>query len=241
MGQQPLDENAWMNDATRLATALKNTRGKNMAIDTKEMAGAVEYSQAITLTPLQIARVEIPVEGVTPLIMHRWSEKSKREMLEKQTKKTTVKRAAKDPEAEYEAARYIFDDKHDGVPAVAFKAAIVGAARQFEGLTLVQLKSSLFVEGEGVDQLIQIDGKPVMREDTVRVGMGTADLRYRPIYTPWSAILHVRYVASAITLESVYALVDAAGLGGVGEWRPSAPKSLTGSYGQFRIKTDDRK
>ena len=31
------------------------------------------------------------------------------------------------------------------------------------------------------------------------------------------------------------ALVDAAGIGGVGEWRPTSPKSATGSYGTFRV------
>ena len=38
---------------------------------------------------------------------------------------------------------------------------------------------------------------------------------------------------------SVIALVDAAGMGGVGEWRPSAPKSATGSYGQFRVASGE--
>jgi hypothetical protein len=36
-----------------------------------------------------------------------------------------------------------------------------------------------------------------------------------------------------LSAESVIAIVDAAGLGGVGEWRPS--KAKTGLYGTFEV------
>lgn len=192
--------------------------------------------QAIQLVPLRINTMEVEIEGITPLIVHRWSEKAKKQMLDQQTGKTRMKKAPKDPNADYQSARYVLPDGRDAFPAVAFKAAMIGAARHFEGVTMTSLKAALFVEGIGPEQLVPIDGKPEMREDTVRIGMGTADLRYRPIYFPWSAKLTVRFVQSSITAESVIALVDAGGLGGVGEWRPSAPKSYTGSYGQFRVK-----
>ena len=74
-----------------------------------------------------------------------------------------------------------------------------------------------------------------MREDTVRVGMGTADLRYRAQYFPWSVDLVIEYPPSQISIESIVALVDAGGIGGVGEWRPSSPKGATGSYGTWSV------
>jgi len=30
--------------------------------------------------------------------------------------------------------------------------------------------------------------------------------------------------------------VDAGGNGGVGDWRPSAPKSLTGTFGRYEVR-----
>ena len=62
---------------------------------------------------------------------------------------------------------------------------------------------------------------------------GTADLRYRAEYFPWSADVYVNFVPSLLSPDSVLALVDAAGLGGIGEWRPS--KAKTGIFGTFRV------
>lgn len=193
-------------------------------------------SETIELAPIKRQTLLVQIEGLAPLIVHRFDEKAKKQMLDAQVKtRAKDKRPPQDPTAEYEASRYRIDDQRDGFPAVGFKAAIVGAARLFDGLTLVSLKQSIFVRGEGSDQLVPIDGQPSMREDVVRVGMGTANLRYRAEYFPWSATLEVVHVPTMISTDSVVALVNAAGLGGVGEWRPSAPKSLTGSYGTFTV------
>lgn len=71
-----------------------------------------------------------------------------------------------------------------------------------------------------------------MREDVVRIGMGTADLRYRPEFPEWTASLVVRFVASSISQESVLSLINAGGFGvGVGEWRPEK----SGQNGQYRV------
>jgi hypothetical protein len=55
------------------------------------------------------------------------------------------------------------------------------------------------------------------------------------MYWPWTATLRVKYLASILNAESVIALVDAGGLGGVGEWRPSAPKSFGGTMGTYEV------
>jgi hypothetical protein len=75
-----------------------------------------------------------------------------------------------------------------------------------------------------------------MREDTPRNATGVADLRYRNEIRNWRAELVVEFVSQVLNKESVIALVDAGGNGGVGDWRPSAPKSKTGTFGQFRVE-----
>lgn len=192
-----------------------------------------ETSQ-ITLKRIGTETIVVPIVGVTPLIVHAWSEKARKAMLDKQQGKPTTK-AVRDPEADFMSSRYFLPDGSDGFPATAFKAAIVNACTLFDSMTKVAAKQSIFVHGVGPDQLIPIVGEPYMREDQVRIGQGTTDLRFRACYPEWSADLTIRYVTVAITRESVLALVDAAGLGGVGEWRPSAPKSATGTFGQFAI------
>lgn len=196
-----------------------------------------EVTPRISLERLQLTRVNVPIRGVTPVIPHKWSEKSLRLMRESQSgNKAKRKHDPKDPEQEAEGATYYMPDgETPGIPATAFKAAIVGATRLFAGITLVQAKQLFFVQGTGPDQLVAIEGDRFLREDTPRNSNGVADLRYRYTYWPWSCMLPVTFMPSQVDLESVLALLDAGGTGGVGDWRPSAPKSLTGTFGQFTI------
>lgn len=191
-----------------------------------------------TLKRLERVVYEIPIQGKAPLIVNRWSEKARQMMLAKQQTSARAKPEPKDPAALFESSQYHLTDGRDGFPATAFKASIVHAARLFSGITQVQVKQTVLVLGDGFDdrgdQLIALDyGEKIMREDTTRNATGVADLRYRAQYWPWSAVLKVQVVSGQFDESSILALVDAAGIGGVGEWRPTAPKSATGSYGTY--------
>jgi hypothetical protein len=53
----------------------------------------------------------------------------------------------------------------------------------------------------------------------VRVGMGTADIRYRGEFKTWSATVTVRYNARVLSADQVVNLFNTAGFAvGVGEW-----------------------
>lgn len=86
-------------------------------------------------------------------------------------------------------------------------------------------------------ELIPIEGDPYMREDMVRVGgkgpgTGVADIRYRPGFPEWSAVLPVSFNRKAITVEQLVHLFNVAGFAvGVGEWRPEK----NGSWGRFVV------
>ena len=205
------------------------------------MATKKSDPQVIELKPIQQKTVCVEVEGITPLIVHAWSEKAKRQMLDKQMKKAATKREAKNPEEDYEQSLYKFADGSGfGFPAPGFKAAIVGACRLFDDLPMTRAKIMFFVEkdGEGTRQepLVRINGEPEMREDMVRLESGVADIRYRGMFKEWSANITITFNASSISLEQLVNLVGAAGMGGIGEWRPSAPKSSTGDFGRFKVK-----
>lgn len=193
----------------------------------------------ITLEKIERKNVIVPVVGTTPLITNRFSEKARKQLLESLNKKKVKNKEEKDPVAEYEASIYRLSDGRPGFPAVGFKAAIIGACRHYDSLPMTKAKISIFVHGEGAEQLVPLVGDPEMREDYVRYGASSTDLRYRAMFWPWSASLKITYMTSMLDLDGVIALVDAAGLGGVGEWRPSAPKSSTGSYGMFEVDTNE--
>lgn len=192
----------------------------------------------IVLDRIQSTQVEVSIVGTAPLIPHKWSEKALRLMRDKQMSAAGAirkQREPKNPVEEAEQSCYWLPDGRPGMPATAFKAAIVGAARLFEGVTMTQLKVNIYVTGEGPDMLIPIVGEQTLREDTPRNSGGTADLRYRYAFSPWSAKLRITYTDRVLPYGSVLALVDAAGKGGVGDWRPSSPKSHTGVFGTWRL------
>lgn len=191
---------------------------------------------SISINKLERVRFVIRIQGTAPLIVNRWSEKAKEMMLASQQSTARLKKAPKDPEALFEASKYKLPDGRDGFPATGFKAAIVHAARLFEGVQMTKLRQVITVIGSGVDQLVPIEfGTVRMREDTVRNATGVADLRYRAEYWPWSADLLIQTVSGQIDDSSLAALVDAAGIGGVGEWRPASKQSATGTYGTFQV------
>lgn len=180
--------------------------------------------------PIALKILKVRVVGDSPLIVHAWSAKAKQEMLDKQMGKARPKREPKDPNADYEASFYRLEDGRYGFPSIAFKAATVSAARQVEGLTMVFLRGAFHISGE----LTPIEGTPRMREDTVRVGMGTADLRYRPEFVDWAATLQIRLNSRAMTLEQLVHLINQAGFSvGIGEWRPEKD----GANGMFHVES----
>jgi hypothetical protein len=178
--------------------------------------------------------IRVPIVGTSPLIVHRFSEKAKRQMLDAMQGRKSPKQP-KDPQAEFEASLYMMKDGTYGFPTIAFKAATVGASRFYgKDVTLVGLRQTMFFRGEPGDDgqaMCRIEGVPVMREDAVRVGQGS-DLRYRGQFTEWSTAVDVTYVTSSLTRESVLSLIDAGGMGvGVGEWRPEK----RGDFGTYRV------
>jgi hypothetical protein len=193
----------------------------------------------IRLERIEDATISIPIVGVTPLIPHKWSEKALGMMREKQFGKTLrAKKEPKDPKEDAEAATYWLADGRPGMPATAFKAAMVEGCRFFEAPSMTEAKRMLYVEGEGVDQLVAVEGEKTLREDTPRNATGVADLRYRYAFWPWSAVVVIRYPAKRLTPDSVVALLDAGGRSGVGDWRPGSPKSMTGVFGTFRVRDE---
>lgn len=192
---------------------------------------------AIVIQKIAAETIRVPIIGTSSLIVHNWSDKAKRQMLDAQQGRKSPKEN-RDPQAEYESSLYRTETGY-GFPVIAFKAATVGAARFFgKTVRMTELRQFVFMNGvPSADRsqiLTPISGEPKMREDMVRVGMGGTDLRYRAEFLDWSAVLEVTYVTTALSRDSVLSLIDAGGMGvGVGEWRPEK----RGQNGTYSIDT----
>lgn len=212
------------------------------------MATQKTETQAVSIPAIDIRTAIIKVVGDSPLIMHKWSEKARKEILDKQMKKAKAKgHDAKDPVRDFIESLYWLDgepeDKTEagfmeainngarfGFPSIAFKAAAVAAGYR-SGITpnKVSMNAAFHIDGE----FVEIAGVPEMREDMVRVGMGTADIRYRGEFREWYAVFPVRYNASVISLEQLANLFNLGGFAcGVGERRPEKG----GAFGMFHIE-----
>ena len=190
------------------------------------MATKSKTQEVIVLPKMDLRQLEVRLVGDSPLICHAWSVKAKKEMLDKQMKRAKSAKEAKDPERDYRDSLYPLASGGYGFPAVAFKSAAVDACSHVDGVTKVEARGAFHIVGER----IRLEGEPNMREDMVRIGMGTADLRYRGEFREWACSLSIRYNAAVISDEQIVNLFNTAGFAiGVGEWRPQRD----GSYGMF--------
>lgn len=213
---------------------------------------ATKNVELIEIKPIEIKKTTIRIVGDTPLIMHAWSEKAKREMLDKQMKKTkSAAREAKNPVEDFIRSMYwlspmptdmsedgfeaaIANGARFGFPVTAFKQAAISAAyRMGWAKDKMSLRGAFFIDGDE-NQMIEIHSDtPIMREDMVKVGMGTADIRFRGEFRNWYADMTISYNANGQhTLEQIINIINAGGyVCGVGECRPERD----GQYGMFHV------
>lgn len=215
---------------------------------------AKKETEVIEIRPLDIKRVKVRITGDTPLIVHAWSEKAKRQMLEAQMKTTKTKaKDVRDPFDDFVQSLYWLEGKPEESTPEAFENAInngakwgfpVGAIKQAGNSAAyrlgwvknqMQLRGSYFLQTEFGD-MAEIKGSiPEIREDMVRIGMGSADLRYRGEFKNWYMDMTLEYNASGdMTLEQILNVINAGGYTcGIGEWRPEKD----GSFGKYHIET----
>lgn len=199
---------------------------------------STKTKDVVQVKDLDLRRVMIPIVGVTPLIVHAWSEKAKKEMRDKHAGKAKNKKHdIRKPEDEFEQAKHTSPQGFEGFPAAGFKAAMIRAAK-ICGMVMKDTQTAFFVEADCQEtQLIKINGKARMREDMVRVGMGGTDLRYRPEYVEWYAELIIEFNAGVLSTDQVFQLVKVAGYScGIGEMRPEKGKF---NYGRFKLVQED--
>ena len=195
------------------------------------MAKVSPSPSIIQLPRFDLRFMEVCLIGDASLICHAWSHKAKQEMLHKQMKKAKAAKEAKDPERDFRDSLYPLPEGGYGFPSVAFKAAAVDACSHVDGITKVEARGAFHINGE----LVKIIGsEPTMREDMVRIGMGTADIRYRGEFISWSVRLPIRFNAGVLSAEQIIHLFNVAGFGvGVGEKRPQKGHQ----HGLFHVAT----
>lgn len=206
--------------------------------------------EIIEIRPLDIQLVKVRIVGDSPLIVHAWSEKAKRMLIDK---KSVDKKEQRDPFGDFVNSLYWLEERPKKATPEEFEKAVqngakwgfpVGSIKQAGNAAAYRmgwvknqmgLRGAYFLKTE-YGEMAEIKGSiPEIREDMVRIGQGSADVRYRGEFKTWYMDMILEFNASGtITLEEILNVINAGGyMVGLGEWRPERD----GSFGKFHIET----
>ena len=214
-----------------------------------------EEKELIQIPEIKIKEAELTIVGDSPLLVHKFSEKAKAEILAKQMKKAKAAKEARVPFRDFmmslhwitpmpdimniedeEELNKIFTEAVKkgakfGFPSVAIKQAAISAAyRAGLAKNKVSLQGTFHIKGE----LIEITGNLKMREDYCKIPMGGADIVYRGEYdTGWKCKFIVTYDTGTISLEQIVQMINLGGFAcGIGDWRCEKG----GNFGSFHVE-----
>ena len=196
-------------------------------------------------------RIEVEIEGITPLIYERFSSPAKAGIDRNHTegKKGKSDRPLKDPDKDFLESLYIIEkDKNGrpkvcGVKAIWFKAGMgfVAAEDKMRNTVYRNIRvGRTFDPNELLPVIPAVKGDPHLRigedgtrGDMVRNANGVVDLRFRgEMSAGWRVVVPIEFTASRVGEAQVLAWLDEAGrASGCGGWRPEKG----GQAGMYRV------
>lgn len=226
-----------------------------------------ENTQVITIRPVKVSKAKITLVGDTPLIIHAWGEKAKKEMLAAQQKVKKDKKAMdiRDPFAEFMDALYWVTPKPTEHTPEAFEAAIAAGAKFGFPTTAIKqaalaacyragiipnqvgMKCSFYLNAiDGCDKgtgselaIIDTDEPPVFREDMVKIGgiNKVADLRYRPAFNNWKIRLMISLIETGTF--TMESIINAINLGGFMNGIGEWRMERDGDFGHYHVEVEE--
>ena len=223
----------------------------------------------ITISRPKIATQYVTIVGETPLIVHAWGEKAKKEMLAAQQKQSVAKKAKeiRDPFAEFMDALYWVTPKPEEKTPEAFEKAVMEGAKFGFPITAIKqaalsacyragiipnqmgMKCVFYINaldglnpGTGSElAVIETDQPPVLREDMVKIGGMTkvADLRYRPAFNNWKIRLKISLIE--VGTFTMESIINAIDLGGFMNGIGEWRMERDGEFGRFHIDIEEGK
>lgn len=212
------------------------------------MAIADAVTRTIQIRAPNFQHAEFRIKGMAPLVIHRFSSKTKDEMKQKMEAGKAAgskrNREAKDTDDLYNEARYIAKEGWDGFHAGAIRNAMISACR-LVNFKMTLAKLAIFVEPDGWDAkepqipLIRIIGKPIKQEDMARVETGQPYVTVRAAYHDWGAKIKIRWDADQFSIKDISNLLSRVGLQvGLCEGRPDSKNSAGMGWGLFRLEDE---
>lgn len=205
----------------------------------------------VTILPINMVEIGLKIEGLSPLVMNAFPQKAKNQLMAQMStpqskRKARSERQPRDFHADFvNAHHYLVEDGSVGIPSNGFRACSIEACRM-AGVMMTRAKQGLFIKADGWDK---VDGQGLVRlesdeppEETImhvrnKTGRtSVVDLRARPMWRTWRAVVHVHFDADWISAEQVINLFNRGGTQvGLCEGRPGSPNSYGMGWGTFQI------
>lgn len=210
----------------------------------------IKKEEKIELKNVVVKSMQITIVGDSPLLMRRFSEKAKQQLLDIQTKKAKTTKEIRDPWADMIDGLNWLTPMPENKTEEGFNEALANGAKF--GFPAVGLKQSAIsaayraglsknkVELQGLfhipDEFIVIEGVPEMREDYVKIPKtGAADLAFRGEFKQWKSTFTINYIDGIYSIEQIINFINLGGFTvGIGEWRPEKG----GSFGRFHVASN---
>lgn len=202
--------------------------------------------ETVKIKPLKFQVCTFEIRSTSEYVSNKFSNRIRlliegKHRLGSQAAVKDKKKEARDFEMQFREAQYRSKAGWYGVPAAAFRSALIRAC-SLSGFKMTIAKMSVWVEADGVDHE---DGKPIVklvckppvqRITPVRNASGVMDLRSRPHYPEWKTKLRLRYDADQFSTTDIANLLVRAGAQvGVGEGRHDSPNSDGMGWGCFEV------
>jgi len=210
------------------------------------MAKVKAATQQASIKAPNLKVLEVKITGDSPLVMHAFSHKTELQLAEKHQAGSTAAskkdRTAKDFQQLFEDSMHKFPDGKPGIPAPAFRAAMIRAC-DLVNFRMTKAKCSIFVIPDGFDRdtpLVRFTkGEPKLHQSLVRLQGTTPDVRIRAMWDPgWEAKLRIRIDADQFTAVDVVNLLMRAGQQvGILEGRPFSKGSAGVGWGTFTVSS----
>jgi hypothetical protein len=195
--------------------------------------------------------MQCEIIGISPLVVHRFSQKAKKLMLDSMITPpkggARKKRDALDPDAEYNGARYVSEEGWDGFNVSGVRNALISACR-LTGIKMTMAKLCIFVHADGRDKdenqysLIRIHGTPERLDMIGRLKTGAPNPTFRPKYFPWKCNLRIAFDTLMIQEKDILNLLIRVGMQvGFGEGRPDSRESAGMGWGLFKVNMESIK
>lgn len=214
-----------------------------------EMSAALARGkvEAVSIPAPKFRIAEFKIVGTAPFVMHKFSQKAKTQIIATQQAGSQAKgkkvREPKDFDSIYEGAKHISKEGWCGIPAGAFRNAMISACRTV-GFKMTHAKLAAFVLQDGIDAddgtpLVRIYGEPKKHTAHARNDNGSIDIRIRPMWEEWHATVRVRYDSEMFSHKDVTNLMMRVGQQvGIGEGRPDSKNSAGMGWGLFDLEAE---